>query len=317
MLSDVHKRRLVERGLNPDLALRLGMRTGPGGEAILFDYIHQGRVHNTKIRRGKGNMPWMHLKRPLVLWNVDSLAPPLAPDEQMMAIVEGEFDGVALVQAGFTRVVSVPSGAPSGPSEGGNKRFEYLFKPGTDELLDDIAKFKIIVLAVDGDNPGQYLRDALAARLGDERCLWVQWPEGCKDANDALLKHGPQNLATMVWGAKRMWLDHVARLSDIPEAGPEEIYTLGDPMMDVEIAQGGIRLPRVGFVTISGPANHGKSTWARQLCWHFWRTYGAPFAITVFAHISVGRVFSRFAFFSARLTASTSWPSTFAITCQP
>jgi len=33
---------------------------------------------------------------------------------------------------------------------------------------------------------------------------------------------------------------------------------------------------------------------------------GAPFAITVLAQISVGRDFSRFAFFRARFTASAS-----------
>lgn len=281
MLSETHRRRLVERGLDPELALRMGMRTAPDGTAILFDYLVDGKIHNTKVRRGKGNMPWAKTGVPLSLWNVDCLQAPPAPDE-VLIITEGEFDALALIQAGFTRVVSVPNGAPNSDREMGGQRFSYLFEKGGDTLLDSIVKFTTVVLAVDGDNPGQYLRDALAARIGDEKCVWVEWPEGCKDANEALQQHGPENLATMIWGAKRMWLDHVARLSDIPDAGPDEVCTVGYEMMDMSVEAGGVRIPRVGFMTVSGPANHGKSSWSRQLCWHLWKEQGLPFAITAY-----------------------------------
>src|SRR6185503_15324744 len=45
--------------------------------------------------------------------------------------------------------------------------------------------------------------------------------------------------------------------------------------------------------------------------------FGAPLAIMVLQQIRLGRLFSRFALRIARSTASTSWPSTFGITCQP
>ena len=281
MLTREHDQRMRARGLDPQLALHMGVRSAPDGSAILFDYRVKGQVHNTKIRRGKGNMPWAETGKPLVLWNLDCLVAPPVPDEALI-ITEGEPDAIALVQCGFGRVVSVPNGAPTSPDDRGDKRFAYLYQEGTDELLADIAKFGTVILAVDGDAKGQYLRDALAVRIGDEKCLWVKWPEGCKDANDALLAHGPQNLQTMIWGAKRMWLDHVARLSDIPDQEPGAVYTVGHELMDKPLEEGGIRIPQVGFVTIAGPANHGKSVVARQLCWHLWRAYGAPFAITAF-----------------------------------
>lgn len=281
MLTQEHARRLVERGLDPQLALRLGLRSAPDGTAILFDYLVRGQRHNTKVRRGKGNMPWEQTGKPLVLWNVDCLQAPPAPDEPLI-ITEGEFDGLALLQAGFSRVVSVPNGAPSSANEVGDKRFAYLYQEGTDTLLEDIAKFSTVILAVDGDAKGQYLRDALAVRIGDDKCWWVVWPQGCKDANDALLQHGPSALQNLILGAKRMWLDHVARMSDIPDRGPMQVYTIGHTLMDAEVEQGGHRIPQVGFMTIAGPANHGKSVVTRQLVWHLWRTYGAPFAITAY-----------------------------------
>ncbi len=281
MLTHEHATRLIARGLDPQLALQRGLRSAPDGAALLIDYIVQGRVHNTKIRRGKGNMPWVQTGQPLALWNVDCLRDPPAPDEPLI-VTEGELDALALLQAGFSRVVSVPNGAPASAGETGDKRFTYLYKPGTDELLDDVAKFQTIILAGDVDQKGFYLRDALAVRLGDEKCLWVPWPDGCKDANDALMQHGLTNLQVMVLGAKRMWLDHVARLSDIPDRGPTQVYKFGQTMLDAEIEQGGHRLPAVGFVTIAGPANHGKSVFTRQVIWHLWKAYGAPFAITAY-----------------------------------
>lgn len=280
-LTPDHIDRLKQRGLDPSLAQHLGLTSAPDGTAIAFPYVVRGQVHNTKIRRGKGNMPWAVTGRELVLWNLDSLSAPPAPDEPLI-ITEGEFDALALLQVGFRRVVSVPNGAPVSPSEGGDKRFAYLYQSGTDDLLPDIAKFGTVILAVDGDAKGQYLRDALAVRIGDEKCLWVSWPEGCKDANDALLAHGPQNLQGMVWAAKRMWTDQVARFSDIPDDDLGPLYTLGQPIMDEPIEAGGIRIPQVGFMVVGGPAGMGKSVWTRQLCWHLWRTYGAPFAITAF-----------------------------------
>ena len=63
---------------------------------------------------------------------------------------------------------------------------------------------------------------------------------------------------------------------------PVGTATLGQTLMDKPVEEGGIRIPQVGFVVLSGPANHGKSTWGRQLIWHLWSTYGAPFAITAY-----------------------------------
>jgi twinkle protein len=44
------------------------------------------------------------------------------------------------------------------------------------------------------DSPGVRLRDELARRLGKSRCYIVNFPEGCKDANETLMKHGIEGL---------------------------------------------------------------------------------------------------------------------------
>ncbi|KAJ0083192.1 hypothetical protein Patl1_11533 [Pistacia atlantica] len=49
-----------------------------------------------------------------------------------------------------------------------------------------------IILATDGDLPGQALAEELARRLGKERCWRVKWPKSYevnhfKDANEAVI----------------------------------------------------------------------------------------------------------------------------------
>ena len=118
-----HAKRLRERGLDPTLCARLGVHSLPG--AIGFHYhALNGQLHNTKIRRGKGDMPWATAGKQLMLWNLSCLADDPAPDEAVI-ITEGEFDALACVQAGLTRVVSVPNGA-----QHGEHGFQYLYRNG-------------------------------------------------------------------------------------------------------------------------------------------------------------------------------------------
>jgi twinkle protein len=283
-LNPVHADTLrKKRHIDPDLAMRLGVHSESSapGSAILFEYRLKGQVHNVKARRGKGNMPWAQSGKPLILWNVDSLVDPPAPDESLV-ITEGEFDALAVLQTGaYTRVVSVPNGAPGGANEEGGKRYGYLFD-AQGNLLPDISKFETVILATDGDTPGQHLRDALATRIGDTKCVWIKWPDRIKDANEMLIEHGPVALANLLMAGRSMWEDAFCNILDIPEGPPEEVYTLGDPEWDKPIEHGGIRLPRRGFASMGGPAHAGKSFLARQLCWHIWRTYRVPFAISEF-----------------------------------
>jgi twinkle protein len=91
-------------------------------------------------------------------------------------------DCLSLHEAGIHNSVSVPNGASMG-----NQKLEYL-----DNCWEAFEGAKRIVLAVDSDAAGLSLREELARRLGKERCYTVSYPDGCKDANDVLLKHGKE-----------------------------------------------------------------------------------------------------------------------------
>ncbi|KAF6173144.1 hypothetical protein GIB67_028442 [Kingdonia uniflora] len=63
-----------------------------------------------------------------------------------------------------------------------------------------------IILATDGDAPGQALAEELARRLGKERCWRVKWPkkneaEDFKDANEVLMCLGANKLKQVIMEA--------------------------------------------------------------------------------------------------------------------
>lgn len=268
-ISAEHISRLKERGLIPSLCADLGVHSM--GKAIAFDYRVKGQVHNTKIRRGKGNMPFSPAGKDLILWNLDCLAGDPAPDEEVI-ITEGEFDTVACVQVGFSRVTSVPNGAQSG-----NEGFKYLYN-ADGSLLPDLEKFGRFVLATDGDDKGIACRDALAMRLGDDRCRWVNYPAGCKDANDVLKKYGADELIRIINEARPMWTDEIATIDDIPDPPEQVRYRIGIKEFD----HAGMRIVLPCFWPIIGPYGSGKSVLLRQLMVAFWRTNGWRSMLTSF-----------------------------------
>jgi len=268
-LTASHVRRLKDRGLDPSLCVQLGVWS-TDNKTLAFDYRVRGQTHNTKLRRGKGNMPWAQAGKELVLWNLDCLAPPPEPHEAVI-ITEGEFDAIALIQAGYRRVVSVPNGAQTTQSG-----FAYL---GRDALHPDLEKFGRYILATDGDGKGRECRDALAVRLGDERCRSVLYPEGSKDANDVLRNHGVDALRALIDSAKPMWTDEVCRLSDVPEPPTDEPrYRLGINGLDHH----GLRITLPCFWPLVGPYGSGKSVLLRQLLVNFYKLHGWRCLLTAF-----------------------------------
>jgi twinkle protein len=153
--------------------------------------------------------------------------------------------------------------------------FAFLYIGGV--LLPALAKFKTIILAVDGDAAGMSLRDALAVRLDDERCLHVKWPKGCKDANDVLMAEDENYLRNVLLDARPMWNDEVCRLSDIVEEEEIQGVTTGWKELD-----NNLRLKLGHFMTIVGPYGSGKSVLLRQLAVNVNKIHGWRVFLTAF-----------------------------------
>lgn len=149
-------------------------------QVVCFNYIRDGELVNIKFRGGGKDFK-LNKNSELIFYNLDAIK-----NTEECIIVEGEVDALTFHECGFKNVVSVPNGAATG-----NLKLDYL-----DNCWQYFENKKRIIIATDNDAPGLLLREELARRLGKERCFKVEYPEGCKDVNEVLLKH--KNISSVI-----------------------------------------------------------------------------------------------------------------------
>ncbi|MFQ5482604.1 MAG: DnaB-like helicase C-terminal domain-containing protein [Nitrospinaceae bacterium] len=183
------------RGITGEVLLR--NKIGHENGWIQFPFIRSGEVINVKYRNGEKQFRQVKGAEK-VLYGLDDL------NAEMTVIVEGEMDKLALEVAEVPNAVSVPDGAPAAGTKNYSSKFDFLETCKT--ALDSVKRF---VIAVDSDGPGKVLEQELARRLGYGRCFRVVWPEGSKDANAVLLRHGAEFLGDCIDEAQPFPLEGV------------------------------------------------------------------------------------------------------------
>lgn len=166
---------------------------------ICFNYFEADTLVNTKYRSGRKH--FMMVKgAELIPYNVDSIF-----GKPECVITEGEFDAAAVIAAGRKEVISVPSGAH------GNLTW-------LDRFVETHFEDKqTIYIAVDEDAAGQELRQELTRRLGAERCRQVHYGDGCKDANEHLVKFGAESLRVCIEQAEETPLEGIFTADDFSD----------------------------------------------------------------------------------------------------
>ena len=217
---------------------------------ICFNYYRDGEIVNCKYRDKDKNFR-MYAGAERVLYGLNDV------QEESLVWVEGEMDKLSVYEAGFVSCVSVPDGAPSVETKNYSSKFEYL--ESAEAIISGVKKH---IIAVDGDKPGEKLKEELIRRLGAEKCRVVRWPEGCKDANEVLTKHGRETLKDLIETAKAAPVEGVFYVDDI-EADLLNCYENGEV--------GGLKAGwnqrfdslysvRPGdFTVVTGIPGHGKS----------------------------------------------------------
>jgi twinkle protein len=168
---------------------------------ICFNYYRDEELVNIKFR-GQGKTFKLAKDAELIFYNLDGIK-----DEKTAVIVEGEMDCLSMHEAGIYNVVSVPNGAAKG-----NQKLEYL-----DNCWQYFENKEKIVIAVDDDEAGHYLKEELARRLDKSRCYLVSYPEGCKDANEVLMKYGKSEVKAMVENATIYPLEGILTADDLSD----------------------------------------------------------------------------------------------------
>jgi twinkle protein len=238
-------------------------------DAIRFPFLRNGEVINVKSRTLDKEFR-LETNAERIFYGMDDVI----ADEAI--IVEGEIDKLSVEEAGLLHCLSVPDGAPSPRTKDYTNKFTFL--ENCDELIERVKTF---ILAVDNDEAGQKLEEELARRLGKHKCKRVQWPEGCKDANEVLLKYGANELLKYIKMAREFPVEGVYEISDIipqidalynrPFAGGKPTgWTNLDHHYTVKTGE---------WTLVTGIPGHGKSEWVDALMIKLVDSAGWSFAI--------------------------------------
>ena len=270
------------RGITPEVlaANRVGYgkawMPGPNAEVtcIQLPYIKGGQVVNVKYRDGHKNFRQAK-DAEKCLYRFDEIEK-RASKERTLYITEGEMDALSLCVCGINTVTSVPDGAPSPETKQYEKKFSFL-----ESAESLIAAYGKVVLCVDNDLPGQTLERELSRRIGVEKCWRVEYPVGCKDINDVLVKHGVDAVQSVLDAASPLPVEGLFSVSDLV-GDVELLYAEG---LRPGVSTGWASLDqfytvRPGEMTIvTGIPGSGKSNWLDALLVNLRHEHDWPFAI--------------------------------------
>ncbi|HEX7852075.1 MAG TPA: AAA family ATPase [Sphingobium sp.] len=251
-----HKDWLDGRGIDPSLAEKFGLHTVlmHGKNWLAVPYVEHGRTVNHKYRvTSDKSAQMMDQGAPLTLLNHDCLLDDSLASTPLI-IVEGEWDLLVTMSAGKRRVVSVPNGAPKGTSDDQEltEGARYAWYWRHEALLSQV---KQVILAVDNDEPGKALAADLCRLFGPERCLFVEYPDLCKDPNDVVRLYSHQRLIEMLDAAKPYPVKGLYEVDDFPEQPAYTKYGTGIIELD-ELFQIVLRT----FTVVTGYAGQGKTS---------------------------------------------------------
>lgn len=288
------------RGIEPETAERYGIYTAKSvpkfdgtvtiepdasGNVIVFPFIDGGCEVGAKYRAPSKRF-WQRKGGRKTFWNADVMDDTaLSRDDKALIITEGEIDALTAIDCGFPHTVSVPDGAPpvregddpeALPEENfeGEERGKFEFVWNNRERLKAIKRF---VLAVDNDAPGQRLAAELRRRLSAARCSYVVYPDGCKDLNDVLLRHGRDAVTRCLNEAKPYPVKGLYQLADYPETPEPVTFGTGWSSLDEHL-----KLWLGELMVVTGIPGHGKSTWTINLCVNLAMRHGWQIAVASF-----------------------------------
>ena len=226
-------------------------------KCIVFPYRANGQLVNRKYRDGAKHF-MLEANAQLVPYRIDHIK-----ETPECIITEGEMDALSFIVAGRDDVISVPNGA--------QKNLTYL-----DDFIESHFENKTrIYIAADTDAKGLELRAELVRRFGEEKCRIVTYGEGCKDANELLLKSGAEALRQAIAEAKEVPLEGIFTAEDVKdellslfEKGLQKGATLDmgdlDELLSVEVGR---------LMIVTGIPGDGKSEFLDEMAIRFWLRY--------------------------------------------
>jgi len=262
-VEDWFKTRGISKQTLTDLKVTAGSEWMPQTQklenVIKFNYFIGDELVNIKYRDARKNFK-LYKGAEKVFYNIDSIV-----GHSFAVIVEGEMDVLALHEAGVENAISVPNGATLN-----HNNLDYL-----DNTIDYFLDIDKVIIAVDQDEAGDALRQELVRRLGAEVCYIVDFDD-CKDANDYLIKHGKEQLLSVIGNAKQVPLENVTTFRDIENEITDFVENGFKPgfQIGLENFDNIFSTYTQQFITMTGIPSSGKSDFVDQMCVGYNNNYG-------------------------------------------
>lgn len=220
---------------------------------VCFNYFKNAELVNIKFRGPKKSFK-LSKDSELIFYNLDALE-----GEETGVIVEGEIDTATLIECGIYNVVGVPNGTAPKNSK---MNLDYL-----NNCWENFSTLKSVIIAVDNDEVGKYLKEELGRRIGKEKCKVVTYPDGCKDPNEILVKLGKQAVQDFIATARDWPIEGLVPMDD----QFEELVSYYEEGYPPGLASGFTGLDPLltffpGHLTmVTGVPGHGKDEVANEL----------------------------------------------------
>ena len=186
-LSDSNLQLFSKRGITQEVVNRNKISDSSTGW-ISFNYFVDGELVNYKFRNPKEKDFRQCAGAKQVIYKYNDV---YGKDE--VIICEGEFDALAFEVAGLQNACSVSQGAPNPQDQNSDKKLACITN-----CFEVFERAKTIIIATDNDLNGKNLRDILIKKFKAEKCKVINWPDGIKDANEALCLLGADKLQELV-----------------------------------------------------------------------------------------------------------------------
>ena len=280
-LSDVALKYLSGRGISEETAATAGIKSattyfhklGRPGDAIAFPVYQSGQIVNVKFRAiEKKDFMQAKAGNQNALFNGDSMA-----GSDTIIFTEGEFDALAVMEAGYPCAVSCPNGAP--PLEAKSIAAKLAFIEANRQAFNTADR---VVLAMDKDAPGLAFEKLMAENIGPEKCFTVEYPAGCKDCNEVLVNHGKSILISCIDNARSypvngitIFADHTDEiLQYCKDRGQSNLFSTGINAVN------SCFLLQIGTLNIlTGIPSHGKSEFLDQIIINTIKLHGWKWAV--------------------------------------
>ena len=286
-LSEGSKLWLNKRKISLETAEKFKLFTKD--QRLCFPYYLDGEIVNIKSRT-KDKKFLQEKGATKCLYNIDMLqkhwdnAPnyeDYVPQRTKSVIfVEGEMDVLALYEAGFKNVVSLPDGAPqTAKFNEDDKRFKAF------EHSKWIFEADEVILATDMDENGKALKLELIHRFGKDICKVVNFPRiddwQCKDANQCLIEYGKNVLKECIDYAEEFPVSGLHGVKEYHDA----VQNIYDGNEQKAFSTGFAELDKIykvmpcTFNLVTGIPNHGKSNFLDQILLNLAENENWKFAI--------------------------------------